>query len=279
LTVAELFKKHWKTRKGENWCYWIDYYIDGKRVRTSTGTQKIKEAEAEKRRIERDVEDGCHVRKRGTVTFAKAYQAYLDYMPQRGVRQSTQAVFRRVADRHVLPELGSIRLTDLTTERIQAFVNAKATEYRWSYISKGMVGVIWATLAHAVKRKWLARHVLRDDPLELPLHRRPRQVTQPTTEQVLRLFASLAAGPPPGRQLNAFHNATVIVSLAGLGLRRGEVAGLSWEDVDFERCQLHVRRSQQARGGGLGPTKTASSVRTVPLPVSVRDLLWHHVQR
>ncbi len=60
-----------------------------------------------------------------------------------------------------------------------------------------------------------------------------------------------------------------------LGLRRGEIMALQWQDVDLERGTLHVRHTLP-RGyviGELPPPKTASSVATIPLPTTIIALL------
>lgn len=49
----------------------------------------------------------------------------------------------------------------------------------------------------------------------------------------------------------------------GTGLRRGELSGLKWEDVDFERGQLHPKRSIVRQH--IGPTKTEASRKPIPL--------------
>jgi integrase len=66
-----------------------------------------------------------------------------------------------------------------------------------------------------------------------------------------------------------------------LGLRRGEVLGLTWPDVDLDGANLRVLRSLQRIGGKLQftETKTPKSRRTVPLPqYAVRALRTHRVK-
>ena len=58
----------------------------------------------------------------------------------------------------------------------------------------------------------------------------------------------------------------------GTGLRRGELAGLKWQDIDFETCQIIPRRSIVAQW--IGPVKTGASGKAIPLDNSlIEDLL------
>jgi len=60
------------------------------------------------------------------------------------------------------------------------------------------------------------------------------------------------------------------------GVRRGELCGLSWPDIDFSKRIIHVRRASQYQAGkGIVevPTKNASSVRDVNVPAYVIDML------
>ncbi len=70
------------------------------------------------------------------------------------------------------------------------------------------------------------------------------------------------------------------VALA-LGLRRGEVLGLRWDDVDLEGEALAVRQSLQRVSGSLELTelKTASSRRTIALPSIITEALRAHRMR
>jgi integrase len=66
-----------------------------------------------------------------------------------------------------------------------------------------------------------------------------------------------------------------------LGLRRGELLGLRWEDVDLDRATLEVVQTLQRVGGALRfvPPKTEDSRRTVPLPPVCVEALREHRKR
>lgn len=58
------------------------------------------------------------------------------------------------------------------------------------------------------------------------------------------------------------------------GMRVGEITGLLWEDVDFKKRIIHVRRNYQcADGGYLDTPKTASGARKVPITQKCMDIL------
>lgn len=71
------------------------------------------------------------------------------------------------------------------------------------------------------------------------------------------------------------------VVAATLGLRRGELLGLRWTDLDLERATLTVAQTVQRVGGRLlvDDTKSEASDATVPLPKVTRRVLVEHVER
>jgi integrase len=58
---------------------------------------------------------------------------------------------------------------------------------------------------------------------------------------------------------------------ASTGLRRGEVLGLRWRDIDFAKGTLQVTQAVELVGGKIGvkPPKTERSARTIKLPPSL----------
>ena len=96
----------------------------------------------------------------------------------------------------------------------------------------------------------------------------PKPTRSPTwldVDDARRLLASVRGKPIEGSYAIAL----------GLGLRRGEVLGLTWADVDFKRHVLHVRwnRTEFVGGTRLTAPKTAASRRTLALPAFVERVL------
>lgn len=71
-------------------------------------------------------------------------------------------------------------------------------------------------------------------------------------------------------------NRTIITLLLNTGLRRGELCGLEWDDIDFDRQIIHVRRSSlylAEKGIFEDETKNASSRRSIKVPASAMTAL------
>jgi integrase len=74
-------------------------------------------------------------------------------------------------------------------------------------------------------------------------------------------------------QTDLLYSAFVLLIL--YGMRRGEVLGLRWEDIDLEAGRLRVRQHLQRVGGQLrlGPVKTRAGNRDLPIPDLARTAL------
>jgi integrase len=80
---------------------------------------------------------------------------------------------------------------------------------------------------------------------------------------------------------------TMVLLLLCSGIRRGELCGLEWSDIDIENHLISIRwTSQYPPGKGIyvKGTKTASSIRTIKLPTVAIDILreywkWQTLQR
>jgi integrase len=131
--------------------------------------------------------------------------------------------------------------------------------------------VLRSALGTAVTEELVARNVAAL--VKVPAPRRPQRKPWSADEARRFLEAARSASDP-------LFAAYVLVLV--LGLRRGEVLGLSWEDVDLDGGELQVSRQLQRVHGQLvhGGTKTEGSAAGLPLPdICVTALRLRHRQQ
>lgn len=83
-------------------------------------------------------------------------------------------------------------------------------------------------------------------------------------------------------QSRPFQYRAMVTTLLYSGMRRGELCGLEWEDVDFQNNLIHVSRNAvyiPGKGIETGTTKTENSERVMKLPPIVMDLLKEQRRR
>jgi integrase len=131
--------------------------------------------------------------------------------------------------RHLLPAFGPLRLDEITTERVATF-QAGLSRYK-----RKAVANILVTLAK-ILRTAVDWDVLPAMPCKI---RPPKSRRAPPTfyelDRMRRLIESAKA-------IDARTHALVLIGLHG-GLRRGEILGLEWPDVNLTRRQITIRRA------------------------------------
>lgn len=155
---------------------------------------------------------------------------------------------------HIAPALGKVPLRQLTAQQVQALMNQKSA----AGLSPNHVRGMRATLRSALSQAWREGLVEQNVASRVtPPKLRPTEVEFLQPDEVRR-FLDAAAGHPL-EHLFRFALAT--------GLRVGEISGLTWKDVDFERQQITVTKQLQRINGKLilRELKSASSRRTLPI--------------
>jgi integrase len=84
-----------------------------------------------------------------------------------------------------------------------------------------------------------------------------------TPEQIAMVIAAAKADPERG---------AYIATLFLTGMRIGEMLGLQWPDIDFERNEIHIRRVQENDGKTFDATKTKAGMRTIPMGATLREM-------
>ena len=173
--------------------------------------------------------------------------------------------YRELAEHQIIPHLGDERLQKLRPEHIERWHAALLQ----TGLSARTVGhahrVLSSVLRRAVENGTLARNVAA---IRKPPAVEAKEVEILLPDQVKAVFDSL--------QGHALHP---IASLAlATGLRRGELLGLQWPDIDLDRGVLRVERSVEETKAGLRvkPPKTKRGRRNIALSPDAIAMLREH---
>lgn len=256
---------------------WVVEYTDpsGKRRRATPPSGLKKDADKLRQKIEREIEDGAHVAKSETVTLGDAVQAWLEEIERRhrlgdSMAGSTLHGYRGAALNHVVPEMGARLLTTIDAATIQQMIDRKADALAHK-TCKRLRTVFAQSLRLAVRRGWIKRHPMVDDPIRIPGGARRKEIVVPSKAELAKLLKTMFEHKPY-RKVTGEAGRSLILSLSLFtGLRRGEIAGLQWEDIDFAQRQINVRHSL-SRQDGLKETKTKSGRRTIPLAPALASI-------
>lgn len=195
-------------------------------------------------------------------TVGEFLQHWLEDVVRINRRPRTYELYESTIRLHLLPGLGKHSLTRLSVSQVQSFLNAQSDAGKSVRTLHLIRGVLRAALARAVREELLSRNVARL--VELPTWQRADIRPWSADEAVQFLQATHDAALHP-----------VYLLLLTYGLRRGEVLGVRWEDVDVAQGQLHIRQQVQRYEGKLhvGPVKTNAGRRDLPLVPMVAEAL------
>ena len=264
-----------KPRGKNTWTFLVELprNAEGKRRQkrhTFHGTKR--EAENERARIVHEVTSGAYVDVK-KMTVGEYLDWWLESCVKPKVAPRTAEGYKMIVEQHLKPALGSIRLARLSPVHVQ--------EYESKALREGRVGtktalsqqtvlhhhrVLHTALRHAVRTGLAIRNPL--DAVDAPKPQRKAMKTL-NIEQVGALLAAAE-----GTRLLA----PLQLGIA-TGMRRGELLGLHWSDVDLEAGQLAVRWSLQTLKGEPEPTLKAPKSgrsRTITLPKWAVEGLTRH---
>jgi integrase len=179
---------------------------------------------------------------------------WLEHVVAANRRPATHALYELVVRKDLKPALGKCLLVRLTVARVQAFLNDQLAAGHSIRRVQIMRTVLSSALTRAMREELVVRNVARL--AELPTwERRP---IAPWTVAEARAFLGAAEGDP-------LYPAFLLLLL--YGLRRGEVLGLRWRDVDESDREIRIRQQIHRSRGALqfGPVKTAAGRRDLPL--------------
>lgn len=149
-----------------------------------------------------------------------------------GVKPRTQEAYRSILCTHIRPGLGAIKLEVLNAHTIQHFYNGLSQKGLSAKTVKNVHGVLHELLQQAVRIGYLRMNP--SDACTLP--RVVKKEIKPLGDDAIRQFLAAIQG----------HRFEILLMVTLFtGLREGEVLGLSWDRVDFDKGTLLIDRQLQ----------------------------------
>ncbi len=187
---------------------------------------------------------------------------------------TTIQLYRRMLRCHIIPAIGAIKARKLTAAHItKLLVTATDTSPRkktrgqplGATSRRSLRTLISSVLEYGVRQDVVVRNVAKLVETPASAHREHLKFTREDVEA----FIGASAGTPLG---------PIIVFAIGTGLRRGEICGLQWSDIDLASGVFTLQRSAKNLGGEaiLGKLKTPASRRTDSMPAFVLASLKEH---
>jgi len=187
-------------------------------------------------------------------------------------KPSTQVKFRNLANSHIAPLLGEMPLAQVTTTRLTRFMIEKATNGRLdgrgglsASTMHALSLILKSTLEYAARERYMPA-------MEITL-----KCPEMKCDSVKAL--SIKEQDALERSLNCELDSAKLGILLCLytGLRIGEICALRWGDVDLTSRLIHVRQTVQRLQTDdplvegktvlcIGPPKSKSSLRSIPIP-------------
>lgn len=199
-------------------------------------------------------------------TFADCAESWLR-MKEPLLRKGTYGCYEMYYNKYIKPKLGRIKIKDLTHQHIQEYFNSLSKKLSPATLRKHNV-IIHGTLEKAVLDGVLTAdvgNVLKM--VQLPKKRKYEGKVL-SEAQIKAVFEHLYEQKEP-------LPAAMTLGLC-YGLRRSEMCGLRWDDIDFENGVLHIKNTVVTIVGGRDEsehTKTLASRRDIDMIDTTREYL------
>jgi integrase len=238
----------------KKWEFVFDHYDNGKRKQVRRrGFKTKREANDALIILQREVQVGEYVQLNNQ-SLGEYLKYWLENVRILEVEETSYYNNMLYLKNHIAPRLGHIKLQELNPVICQKFINEMHQKgYARNTIDR-VCTMIKLALDTAVSYKYIKENLMRK--VRLP-KKEKKEMKVWTVEQA-----------------NQFLNVTqnrrffVVYGIALLtGMRKGEILGLRWKDIDFEKKTITVRQTLTNYGKTLKiGTKTIAGDRTISIP-------------
>lgn len=195
-------------------------------------------------------------------TFGHFAQMWYDVYKKPYLRDKSQEMVKYILNQHILPVIGGYRLQDITPMQIQAIMSGLVGKSS-SLQSKVLINL--RSIFKAAQENGLIVRSPVSSMLK-PGGKKTEEKVALTPQECEKLIE---------RVRNPRAKTFLLIAL-NTGMRRGEILALKWDDVDFKKKIIHVRRNAVLLRGGTklsDELKTKAGRRDIPLTEALEDHL------
>ncbi len=229
--------------------------------------EKLKKALADSQRLD--------LAKQGKYTVGTWMDAWFENVAKIKVRPSSHQTYRGYIDNHIKPNIGNIPLEKLTTMELQKLYRKLLTSGRVERIEaekqpKGLSAKTVRNINQVISSAMdlaVAQKIILENPTNAcSLPRVEHKEMQTISAEQLQVFLEEA------KRSGVYEMYYIELST---GLRRGELLGLKWEDIDMRQGIIRVRRQISRIDGKIveAPLKTKNSYRAVTISPQAIEVL------
>ncbi|MFJ9481170.1 tyrosine-type recombinase/integrase [Streptomyces mirabilis] len=255
-----------KRKDGRYQCAVYVLQPDGTRARKFAYGKTWSECDAKRRELLTKVDQGVPVPTR-SAKLSDWLPYWLDNIVKPRRKLSTYDKYEAHVRLYLAPMVGSKRLESLSVADVRRFLTQLESKTT-AATAKESHRVLRTALSAACREELIARNVAG---LVEPPRASSRELSPWTLDETLDFLAASRKDPL---------YAAFVLAIA-MGLRRGELVGLRWTDVDLDKRVLYVRQQTQRRRGVLYDDDTKNRRnRALPLPaMCIAPLRWHRMRQ
>jgi integrase len=242
----------------------LGYDGTGKRKRRVVYGASKKEVQEKLQRLQNGALTGS-LADAGRLTVGEYLDRWLQNTAKNKVRPTTFARYEALARIHLKPILGGVQLGKFQTVHVEDCYAEMERKGATAWTRKMAGTLLGNALRHAVRLKLIPHNPAADIIKARPEEKEMLFFTEPQARHFLESARS--------------HRLYALFALAiGAGMRQGELLGLQWTDIDFDKSSVTVGRTlSQIKGEVvLKEPKSKRSRRTIALPRFVMDALREH---
>lgn len=198
------------------------------------------------------------------LTIEEACNRYIKRNAERWTT-NTLASYRQVARSHVYPHIGKVRVGDLTTSRVQDWIDLLVRKKLAASTVSNANLIVRGTFADLVRMDEVQRNPCIG--VRLPSRKKPKRIIWNEDQ----MAAAIKHAADISLQTEVLYRVALTT-----GIRPGELRALMWKDIDFKRGTIRVERSvtrDERFRTILGSDTKTHQARTVAAPVSTMHAL------